>query len=214
MTIPVYVAVAQWVLLLSLGMLVVLMFRQLGRQLAATEPAALGPAVGSRAAAIGYTRPGGGEEYFRPGGGTAALLAFAEPTCPACEELVAALNTAGAEGDLGPVRPLLLTSEPLSYLQISGPFRDTSLPLGRVSDEAALRAYRVSATPLLVAIDGAGVVRAAGPAARPADVRAFVQACLLPPAAAATLPMMPASAGPAGPGVMTATAGEERRAGR
>ncbi|MGE5137002.1 MAG: hypothetical protein ACM32E_29420 [Gemmatimonadota bacterium] len=210
MTIPVYVAVAQWVLLLTLGILVVLMFRQLGRQLAASQPAAApGPEPGSRAAAIGYTRPDGGEEVFRPGGGRAALVAFAEPTCPACEELVAALNTAHAEGGLARVRPLLVTSEPLSYLQISAPFRATRLPLGRITADAARQAYGVSATPLLVAIDGAGVVRAAGPAARHADVRAFVQACLLPPAATGTLPAAAAGAGPAGPGVLTAAAGEE-----
>jgi hypothetical protein len=44
-----------------------------------------------------------------------------------------------------------------------------------------LDAYNASATPLLVAIDGAGVVRAAGAAAQLADVRSYIQASLVPP---------------------------------
>jgi hypothetical protein len=211
MTIPVYVAVAQWVLLLSLGVLVTVMFRQLGRQLAVTRPpGALGPEVGSRAAAFGYARLGdGGEEFFEPGSAGAALLAFADPSCPSCEELVAALNAADTDGDLGKLRPLLLISEPSSYLQISGPFRETRLPLGRLLADATMQAYGVSATPLLVAIDGAGIVRAAGPATRRADVRAFVRACLLPPPGPATPPVPPAGLDVTGPDVLAA-AGDER----
>jgi hypothetical protein len=212
MRIPVYVAVAQWVLLLSLGLLVILMFRQLGRQLTVTQPPrALGPEVGSRAAAFAYAPLGDGkDEFFEPGHQRAALVAFADPSCPSCEELVAALNAAQAGGDFGKVRPLVLISEPASYLQISEPFRETRLPLGRILADATLTAYNVSATPLLVAIDGTGVVRAAGPATRRADIRAFVRACLLPPPGAATLPVRAASPGGAGADVLTAAAGDER----
>ena len=212
MTIPPYLAVAQWVLLLTLGVLVIVMYRQLGRQLSIGQPSrGAGPEVGSRAAAFGYTRLADGrEELFRPGGGQAALVAFADPTCPSCEELVASLNEADTGGGLGRVRPLLLVSEPPSYLQISGPFRETRLPVGRIRAGAAVAAYRVSATPLLVAIDAAGVVRAAGPATRRGDVQDFVRACLLPPAGAAALPVLPAGPAAAEPGAMTAAAGEER----
>jgi hypothetical protein len=52
---------------------------------------------------------------------------------------------------------------------------------------ADLDPYRASATPLLVAIDGAGVVRSAGPAAQLADVRAAIRACLLAPPDGGTL---------------------------
>ena len=107
------------------------------------------------------------------------------------------------------MRPLLLISEPPSYLQISEPFTETRLPLGRVLADATLEAYGASATPLLVAIDGAGVVRAAGPATRRADVRAFVRACLLPVPDGATLPVTPAASEPSGHDMMTAIV-EER----
>lgn len=211
MRIPAYLAVAQWVVLLFLGTLVVLMFRQLGRQLTAAQPPReLGPEAGSRAAALEYTRLADGKrEFFQPGGGKAALLAFAEPTCPACEELVAALSAAGATGGLAGIEPLILISEPPSYLQISAPFRETRLPLGRIRSDAALAAYRVSATPLLVAVDGAGVVRAAGPAAGQPEIRAFVQACH-PATATATLPVTPAGLAASGRPAVTAPGGEER----
>ncbi len=201
MKIPVYLAIAQWALLLALGVLVTLMFRQLGRHLNGTRPAGdLGPRLGSQARELGYLRldrGGSGDgsgrgEVFRPGAGQAALLAFVDPTCPSCEELVTALNAADEAGELTHVRSLLLISEPPSYLQISGPFRQTRLPVGRILAGATLADYGVSATPLLVAIDRAGVVRAAGPATRRVDVQAFVRACLLP-APEATLPVLPAA---------------------
>jgi hypothetical protein len=190
MRIPLYLAVAQWALLLALGLLVITAYRQLGRVLTRSrQPAELGPAVGSRAGRVAYERlrPGDGQgpgdgaaRSFDPGG-RPALLAFVDPTCPSCEELVASLGAARESGQLGDARVLLLTSDPPGYLQISAAFRDTCLEIGRPLDHADVEAYRASATPLLVAIDGGGVVRAAGTAYRPGEVRAFSQACLLPP---------------------------------
>jgi hypothetical protein len=50
--IPVYLFVAQWALLAALGVLVVIVYRQLGRLLAGGgQVADLGPAVGSAAPA-------------------------------------------------------------------------------------------------------------------------------------------------------------------
>jgi hypothetical protein len=208
--IPEYVAIAQWALLLTLGVLVTLMFRHLGRQLGvAQSPPDLGPAVGTPAAGFEYERlDSPAREFFEPTGERAALLAFADPTCPACEELVAALNQAHADGGLARVRPLILISEPASYLQISEPFRETPLPVGRLVTESTRHAYRVSATPLLVTIDGDGIVRAAGPATRAMDVAAFVHAGVL--RNGATLPLLPATGRAPGHDAVTASAGEER----
>jgi hypothetical protein len=208
MRIPLYLAVAQWALLLALGLLVVTAYRQLGRVLGrARQPAELGPPVDSRPGKIAYeriSRPGSNGagpasqadgardagpagpvgnavRSFVPGGGQPALVAFVDPTCPSCEELVTVLGAAREAGELGGLRVLLLTADPPSYLQISAAFRATSLEIGRPLDRADLESYRASGTPLLVAIDAAGVVRAAGSVIRMAEVRAFSQACLLPP---------------------------------
>jgi hypothetical protein len=193
--IPLYLAVAQWALLGALGVLVLVMFRQLGRLLAGSGgPAELGPAVGSKAAPLAYARAG--EEVVRrltPGDGQAALVAFVDPTCPSCEELVSQLDAARQAGDLAGLRTLLLFSDPPGYLQISEAFRSTELEIGRPAEPAGLDSYRVSATPLLVAIDAAGLVRAAGPVMKSTQVRAYVQACLLP-APEATLAVGPAAA--------------------
>jgi hypothetical protein len=183
MKIPLYLAVAQWALLLALGLLVVVMYRQLGRVFGRSDqPAEHGPATGSTAAAFEYMRVADGTlQYLAPGGGQAMLVAFVDPTCLACERLVAAMNTAGDAGELAGLRVLLLMADPPSYLQISDAFRTTRLEIGRVVTRATVEAYKATATPLLVAIDGAGVVRSAGPAFDVADVRASSQACLLPP---------------------------------
>lgn len=217
MTIPLYVAVAQWALLLALGTLVVIMYRHLGRTLARREPAESGPPVGSRAASFEYKRiKDDGLQFVRPGDGQATLVAFVEPSCLSCEELVTTLGTALESGELSGLRVLLLTSEPPRYLGLSAAFRGTRLEMGRVTAPGTLGEYKVSATPLLVAIDGEGVVRSAGPARDIAEVRAAIRACLLP-APGLTIPVSPLGAHHAADGRAQApreaavmTAGSER----
>jgi len=185
-TIPAYLEIAQWALLVALAMLVVAAFRQIGRLVSGqSAPAELGPPVGSSAAPLGYARPGDeAVREFTPGDGQPALLAFADPTCPSCEELVGVLGSLRDAGELDGFRVLVLISDPPSYLQISEVFSSTGIEVGRPVRRDGLDYYRASATPVLVAIDGAGVVRAAGSAVREPQVRAFAQACLLPPPAA------------------------------
>jgi hypothetical protein len=193
--IPLYLAIAQWALLLCLALLLIAAYRQLGRFLSGAQtPPELGPRSGAKPGRISYQRlspAGGAEDGGRPGsarrtfvpGGESALVAFVDPTCPSCEELVAVLGRAGEAGELAGVRVLLLTTDPPGYLQISAAFRATKLEIGRPLDDAELAAYRPSGTPLVVAIDAAGVVRASGAAVRQAEVRAMISASLLPPSA-------------------------------
>jgi hypothetical protein len=175
MRIPLYLAVAQWALLLALGCLVVLLYRQLGRLLGQSGGhAELGPPVGSTAARFRYERvPDGTAGELSPGDGVPALIAFVDPTCPACEQLVTSLSDAEATGELAGLRILLLVSDPPGYLGISAAFQATSLEIGRPLSTAEVASYRAVGTPLLVAIDGTGVVRAAGTASRPAEVRVY-----------------------------------------
>jgi hypothetical protein len=229
MRIPLYLAVAQWALLLALALLVVTAYRQLGRVLnRASVPAELGPPLGSSPGPIAYQplsaaaagpagrAPAAGAapaadlagaaglatleammqdatdavRVFAPGQGQAALIAFVDPTCPACEQLVTALSAAEEAGELAGLRTLLLVSDPPGYLQISAAFQACALDLGRPLDPADLEPYRPSGTPLLVAIDADGQVTHAGPAIRPAEVRAAIGSCLRPaPPAEALLPV-------------------------
>jgi hypothetical protein len=180
--IPLYLAIAQWALLGTLGILVVVMFRQLGRLTLSTAASReLGPAVGSQAAALSYLRRGSDSpQELTPGDGMPVLLAFVDPTCPSCEELVRVLESMREAGELHGLRTLLLISDPPSYLQISEAFSSTELEIGRPAGRDGLNAYHASATPLLVAVDSTGMVRAAGSVIRIAQVRAFAQSCLLP----------------------------------
>jgi hypothetical protein len=164
MRIPLYLEVAQWALLFGLGSLVIVLYRQLGRLLSHDPgPASPGPAVGSKAAPIRYARlPARTVGQLTPGDGQPALVAFVDPTCPACEQLVGSLGALAAAGELPGIRVLLLISDPPGYLSISAAFQDTSLEIGRPLTAAEVTGYRATSTPLLVAVDGSGIVRAAG----------------------------------------------------
>jgi hypothetical protein len=180
--VPVYLEVAQWALLLGLGFLVVIMYRQLGRVFGSKPEFEHGPAIGSQAPGFEYLRVSDRSvQLAEPGDGQPILLAFVNPTCQACGKLVAAFTRAHAAGDLDSVRVLLLISDPLNYLPISAAFRETPLEIGQVVARTTINAYQASATPLAVSVDSDGVIRKTGPAAEVSDVRAFVQACLLVP---------------------------------
>ena len=172
--IPLYLEIAQWALLLGLGTLLLVLYRQLGRLLStAAGPQSPGPTVGTKAAPVRYAGVAAGAPgHFTPGNGQPALLAFVDPTCPSCEQLVANLSELEAASELSGVRVLLLISDPPGYLGISPVFQATSLEIGRPLAAGEVSAYHVTGTPLLVAIDGNGMVRAVGVTSKLTDVRA------------------------------------------
>jgi len=179
MGVPPYLEVAQWALLFGLGALVIVLYRQLGRLMGhhGDEHDRPGPAVGSRATAIRYQRvPGGVPGRVAPGDGVPLLLAFVDPTCPACEQLVSSLSAPQVAGELLGVRVLLLMSDPPSYVTISPSFQATSLEIGRPVSTAEVASYRPTSTPLLVGIDRTGIVRACGTARMPAEILALTRA--------------------------------------
>jgi hypothetical protein len=178
MRVPLYLEIAQWALLLGLAGLVIVMYRQLARLLGHRDDThEMGPRVGSSAAAFRYAPiPGDTASQLVPGDGQALLIAFVDPTCPACEQLVTSLGELQGTGQLAGARVLLLVSDPPGYLRISPAFQATSLEIGRPLSPAEVAGYRATGTPLLVAVDAGGVVRAAGVASRPAEVLAFAGA--------------------------------------
>ena len=183
MTHPVWLTVAEWTALFALGVLVVLMYRQLGRVFAGKTPAAsIGPVLGSVAPSFDYVRVRDGSEHaFLPGGGQPSLVAFVDPTCPSCEALVESFDEGARRGELSAVRTLLVISDPPEYVQISDVFRSTKMEIGRPTTDAPREAYNAVATPLLIAVDAAGVVRAAHPVTTLKDLRAFRGAAVSPP---------------------------------
>jgi hypothetical protein len=180
MKVSVYLAVAQWALLLALGLLVIIAYRQFGRVFGRDQPdMKFGPAVGSKASSFEYTRVADDTvQYVTPGNERPMLIAFVDPICPACEKLVTVLGEATDAGELAALRVLLLTSQSPSLLQVSDAFRATGLEIGWVSGEQARDDYGALATPLLVAIDATGAVRAAGPVIDRKNVGGFSRACL------------------------------------
>jgi hypothetical protein len=178
MRIPIYLEIAQWALLLGLGSLLVVLYRQLGRLLSNRQDTAeLGPPVGSKAAPIRYASlPAGSHERLAPGDGQPTLIAFVDPTCPACEQLVVSLGELQAAGELAGHRVLLLISDPPGYIGISTAFQATSLPIGRPLAAPEVAGYRATGTPLLVAVDSSGTVRAAGVASKISEVRSYASA--------------------------------------
>lgn len=185
MRVPVYLEVAQWALLFGLGLLVVVLYRQLGRLMGkAAKVPELGPALGTMATPFRYQQlPDGTTAQFRPGGGQRSLVAFVDPTCPACEQLVTNLSALADDGELAGARVLLLMSDPPSYLGISAAFRATTLEIGRPLSAEEVMGYRASGTPLLVAVDGDGIVRAAGAARRVPEIQSFAAAAATAPSA-------------------------------
>jgi hypothetical protein len=90
--------------------------------------------------------------------------------------LVGSLGELQAAGELAGHRVLLLISDPPSYIGISTAFQATTLPIGRPLATAEVAGYRAIGTPLLVAVDGSGTVRAAGVASKISEVRSYASA--------------------------------------
>lgn len=180
MKIPVFLAVAQWALLLSLGWLVVIMYRQLGRVFGEQKTSPdHGPSIGSSAPAIEYMRLADDTPGYLTPGSQPTLVAFVEPSCLSCDRLVAAMSAVHVAGELDDWQVLLLMSDPPKYLRVSEAFRSTRLEIGRVLTRATVDDYHAMATPLLVAIDVSGVVRAAGAAVEISEVRSYIETCRL-----------------------------------
>jgi hypothetical protein len=178
-----YLEMAQWALLLLLGLLVIIMFRQLGRLFHRESRPERATLVGTRAPDFSYLRVGDNRELeFPAASGQPTLIAFVDPTCPSCEELVANLGEVAGAGELPGFRILLLTADPPSYLHISEVFKSTRLELGAMTSRETRAAFDAATTPLLVAMDPAGVIRASDHVRGRGEILGLSRAATLPPA--------------------------------
>ncbi len=170
-TIPFYLYVTQWVLLLVLALLVIAMYRQLGNYLGTGKAqSARGLAPGTPAPAFDY-RPFGSSDavvHFDPHVEGPALVVFADPSCQACEKVATYLATSPPPG----LSTVVVTSEPAPIIAASPSFLALAGPVGMIERDVA-RHYGVNGTPFLFAIDTGGRVTASGPATTADEVRAI-----------------------------------------
>ena len=181
MKVSLYLVIAQWAILFGLAFLLIVLYRQLGRVFGPKEPTKYGLPPGTLAPAFEYRRVSDSSlQHFTPGNEHPALLAFVNPTCLACDQLVGAMSTAHNQGELSALRTLLVISEPISYIEISDSFKDTLLEIGQVTSRATLNSYQAVATPLIVSIDATGHISSSGTATELPELRNFIHACLIP----------------------------------
>lgn len=200
MVVPVYLELAQWALLLLLGLLVIIMFRQLGRLFNRESRPQRAALIGTKAPDFGYLRVGDNTELeFPAASGQPTLIAFVDPTCPSCEELVANMGEVVSAGELPGFRILLLIADPPSYLHISEVFKSTRLELGAMTSRETRAAFDAATTPLLVAIDPAGFIRGTDHARSRTEILGLSRATTLP-AAGSMIELSPVAAASAATG--------------
>jgi hypothetical protein len=165
--IPIYLAVVQWVLLVTLAFLVVVVYRQLAQAIGVGTPAReRGLPIGSPSAAFTYVRlrpVASGAGRFEPGSGRPSLLALRE------------LEKAARSSPLDGLAVLVVTTEPETNLAASDAFRATGLPLAMIGEDV-LRDYRVDSTPLAYGIGPDGVIRARSVPSSAKELRALARA--------------------------------------
>src|SRR5260221_6726680 len=163
-TLPLWVAVSQWVLLLVLGFFVVVAYRQLGYMLRLEDIGSEqdGLAIGETAPAFDYiavNHNGRAGAHFDPPGQWSLLL-FADPGCTSCRIAVSAVEHLAPT--LRGTRVLVATTAGPQVIVAVEEFRDASVPIGRIAGEGSIKAYRTLTTPFAFLIDPEGIVKAKG----------------------------------------------------
>ena len=132
--------VAQWILVVTLAVVVVALARQVGTlhlrlgPRGALEVDTEGPALGEAPPAMPAI-DAGGTRVLVGGPGSARLVVFSSPTCPICREVVPGVSAAAAAAGM----------------------------VGMVLHDPALEhAYDVPGTPFVLVMDPDGVVRSKG----------------------------------------------------
>jgi hypothetical protein len=179
MNVPLPISIAQWVLLFGLGVLVIVMYRQLAYvlNLIGVDAEQTGLVIGERAPSFKYTSNVRSTEplvhSFLPSGHS-TLLMFADPGCLSCEHAMVALERVVAATNGLSLRVLVVTDADPELVAVTDSFSATSLELGHVHGDVARRLYRTHLTPFLYGIGPDGAVRSRGVAEREEQISAVL----------------------------------------
>jgi hypothetical protein len=164
-TLPLWFVVAQWVLLFALGMLIIILYRQLGFLLHLRDQgtAQEGLPIGERAPSFEYALINENAQavhHFEPRA-VWTLLVFAEPGCVSCKKTIGALEQLTPKFKQQ-LQPLIVTSAEPELIAAVDEFANTPLALGRIDRTVSQRLYRTRSTPFAYLINPDGVVEAKG----------------------------------------------------
>lgn len=175
---PLWLVASQWVLLFALGLLVIILYRQLGFMMRLKDQGTErgGLAIGEQAPAFDYIPailPAGSSTSFDPQGSW-SLLVFAEPGCVSCKNTLAALERLTPQLEQR-MRLLVVTSAEPSHIAAVEEFRSASVSIGQVSYEVSSKLYQTAITPFAYLIDPEGVIQNKGLPGDEAAIRKIVQ---------------------------------------
>jgi len=149
----------QWAILIFLGALVVLMYRQLAfySHLREGQHQRNGIPVGDAFPSFGYVIANGGSrgKSAEWSAGAPTLFLFGEPGCASCDRALSALEAVSAGSEVG---VLVVTDSSLGVCQAASSYRDSRLSVASIPKEVMRRQLNVVGTPLLIAVDPSGKV--------------------------------------------------------
>jgi hypothetical protein len=177
--VPTALLVAQWVVLLGLGTLVVLTYRQLAYLLGLSRgvSGSGGLAIGERVPTFEYmARNGEGEErYVFAADGARTVLMFTSPGCASCATALTNLEKVTRKLRQNGLRVLAVTEAEPEVIDAVEAFRDSPIPIARVDAEVPTQVFRTYTTPFVYAIGASGEVVGAREAVTPGQIRELVK---------------------------------------
>ena len=159
--------------LLGLGVLVVILYRQLAalmnlkaHQHQSVEDLTGGLPAGAVAPAFDYwfvNADNFRRASWHPITNEGAILLFGDPLCGSCERALLALGNLVTSGFFGDLECLVLTSESREVVGAVDAFRDSPVRVAHVAKEVIIDSFNLRATPYLLLVDARGTIAASGP---------------------------------------------------
>lgn len=167
-TVPTPLFVALWVALMTLGVLVIIMYRQLAVLLEIklghrrTTAADLAPTLAAGQYLPAFTgrviAPADRPFSWSAPNPQASLFMVADPLCGSCERGVLTLNALAASGDLAGVAACIITTENAALVNAVEAFRESRIPVVHVATAVSRNGFGIRAMPFLFAVEPDGRV--------------------------------------------------------